>query len=209
MMKYLLLTIFITSAFGSPVKRNAADLYSAAMRQASEQAVDLIDKMMQELSVTKEQIEAGLQMSALINDRSQTVDQRVATFENMLKKYKLSDETMEMTVNEFRKGVELADYSADLFLNSNNERIIQWYNEMQKLGSSVDFYFGDRDQRVEEFYQAMMILQPEDAMQVAQLGMGVLNKCKEMGIQLPDSVNQMTTMMSNQIDIDGLKKLKL
>ncbi|PAV66511.1 hypothetical protein WR25_22532 isoform B [Diploscapter pachys] len=114
-----------------------------------------------------------------------------------------------MTVNEFRKGVELADYSANLFLNSNNERIIQWYTEMQKLGSRVDFYFGDRDQRVEEFYQAMMILQPEDAMQVGQLGMDVLNKCKEMGIQLPDSVNQMTTMMSSQIDIDGLKKLKL
>ena len=30
-----------------------------------------------------------------------------------------------------------------------------------------------------------------------------------MGIELPDSVNQMTTMMSSQIDVDELKKLKL
>ena len=32
------------------------------MRQASEQSVDLIDKIMQEYNVTKEQIEAGLKV---------------------------------------------------------------------------------------------------------------------------------------------------
>ena len=44
-------------------------------------------------------------MSVLINDRSQTVDQRVATFENMLKKYRLSEETMVLL--KFRRLVAL------------------------------------------------------------------------------------------------------